>query len=68
MFDSKKVISDLGGATALAKKLGFHEKGAAQRVQNWKARGIPAGIILQNPKIFKKHIDQHKKIDQEGAA
>jgi len=32
--------------------LGFLQKGGAQRVQNWKKRGIPAQVKLDWPEIF----------------
>ena len=47
-FD-KDLIAKLGGASALAKKLGFAYK---QRVHNWMTRGIPPAIKLAYPKLF----------------
>jgi hypothetical protein len=38
------------GVTKLAKKLGM----SPQRVQNWIYRGIPARVLLDHPKIFKR--------------
>ena len=49
-FD-KDLIAKLGGASALAKKLGFASK---QRVHNWMTRGIPPSVKLAYPKIFLK--------------
>jgi len=49
----KDLIAKLGGASALAKKLGFASK---QRVHNWMTRGIPPAIKLAYPKIFLKGV------------
>jgi len=49
----KELIKQLGGATALANRLGFASK---QRVHNWLYRGIPASIKLAYPKIFLKKV------------
>ncbi|TAA20324.1 hypothetical protein EA660_18210 [Pseudoxanthomonas winnipegensis] len=47
------LIESLGGAAELARKLGYGPRsGAAQRVQNWKYRGIPEVIRLRRPDIF----------------
>lgn len=48
-----ELIESLGGATALAKRLGFKTPNGARRVHNWKTRGIPAGVRLKNPRLFK---------------
>lgn len=45
------LIDKHGGAAALAKKLMLKGRGQ-ERVQNWKARGIPASIKIQYPEIF----------------
>jgi hypothetical protein len=47
----KELIVQLGGATILAKRLGFNSK---QRVHNWLTRGIPPSVKLAYPKIFLK--------------
>jgi hypothetical protein len=49
----KDLIAKLGGASSLAKKLGFASK---QRVHNWMTRGIPPSIKLAYPKLFLKGI------------
>jgi hypothetical protein len=49
-FD-KDLIAKHGGASALAKQLGFASK---QRVHNWMTRGIPPAVKLAYPKIFLK--------------
>ena len=52
MHQDSHLISRLGGATKLAERLGFPlRKGGVQRVQNWKERGIPPGVELDNPWI-----------------
>lgn len=47
-----KLIDRLGGPAAVAAKLGFDERGAVQRVQNWKYRGIPEVIRLRRTDVF----------------
>lgn len=46
----KELIEKMG-TTALARLLGFTE----QRVSNWKRRGIPPKVKLDNPKIFQSN-------------
>jgi hypothetical protein len=47
------LIDALGGAAVVARKLGFDPAaGGAQRVQNWKYRGIPELIRLKRPDVF----------------
>jgi len=48
----RRLIESLGGPAKLAKLLGFDPDGGTQRVQNWKVRGIPAGVRLARPDIF----------------
>ena len=43
------------GVTKLARRLGM----TPQRVQNWLYRGIPARVLLNNPRLFAR-----KKKDQ----
>lgn len=59
-----EIIDRLGGVTALARTLGYSGKGAVQRVQNWKYRGIPEVIRLRRPDIF----GQPPAADQAKAA
>jgi hypothetical protein len=47
------LIAQLGGPSALAKRLGFSSK---QRVHNWLTRGIPPSVKLSHPKVFFKKI------------
>lgn len=49
-----ELIQNLGGATALAKKLGLKTPDGARRVHNWKKRGIPAQVRLEFPRVFKQ--------------
>jgi hypothetical protein len=46
------LIDELGGPAAVARLLGFNPKGGTQRVQNWKARGIPVVTRLRREDIF----------------
>ncbi len=45
-------IEALGGCTKVAELLGLPRQGGAQRVSNWKTRGIPAEVKLAHPAIF----------------
>ena len=47
-MDDKKKIAELGGVSALARRL----KVTPQRVQNWTRRGIPAKVKLDNYELF----------------
>lgn len=47
-----QIIDELGGPSAVAKILGFSPKIGTQRVYNWKTRGIPAAVRLENIDIF----------------
>lgn len=47
-MDDKKKIAELGGVSALARRL----KITPQRVQNWTKRGIPAKVKLDNYELF----------------
>lgn len=52
MHQDEQLISRLGGVVKFATRLGLDpKKGGAQRVQNWKSRGIPAAIERDNPWI-----------------
>lgn len=45
-------IDRLGGPTEVAKLIGIYdERGAVQRVSNWKRRGIPSGVLLEHPAL-----------------
>jgi len=46
------LIESLGGASELARRLGYQRHNGAQRVQNWKRRGIPLVLRYQRPDIF----------------
>ena len=53
LHEDATLIESLGGASVLAKRLGFDPKtGGVQRVQNWKVRGIPEVIRLRRPDVF----------------
>ena len=47
-----QLIDFHGGPTKLAKKLGWKEGRAVQRIHNWRSRGIPAAVKLKYPAIF----------------
>jgi hypothetical protein len=47
--DTSDLITAAGGDSAFAKLLGIeHEEGVAQRVNNWKRRGIPSAVELEH--------------------
>ncbi|MCU4491266.1 helix-turn-helix domain-containing protein [Acinetobacter guillouiae] len=48
VMSDKEKIEQLGGTTVVAEKIGY----SVQRVQNWKARGIPSKEKLKFPEIF----------------
>ena len=50
-MDDSELIDSLGGPSRLAAQLGYGV-GGVQRVQNWKARGIPARVKLERPDLF----------------
>lgn len=52
MTNDEKLIEERGGAAKVAELLGFPKIGGVQRVQNWKARGIPPRVKLDHPEIF----------------
>lgn len=52
----RQLIEQLGGSTRLAQELGFKQPGGAQRVNNWKLRGIPPSVKLSRPDLFLRHI------------
>lgn len=47
-----ELIEKHGGPTKLAKKMALPEKWAAQRIHNWKTRGIPARVKLAYADLF----------------
>jgi hypothetical protein len=51
-MDDATLIDRLGGPSKLATTLGY-DKGGAQRVFNWKARGrIPSDVKLERQDLF----------------
>lgn len=48
MTSDKELIESLGGSAKVAMRLGY----SIQRVENWKARGIPAQVRLDHPDVF----------------
>lgn len=52
----RELIERLGGTSKLAKLLGYPKAGGPQRVNQWKARGIPALVKLERPDIFLPHL------------
>lgn len=60
-----EIIENLGGPTALAKRLKYEKLGGAQRVANWKKRGIPASVKVAFPHIFLADI--RRKTRKESA-
>lgn len=52
MITDSELIDSLGGAKEVARKLGLASPGGQCRVLNWKRRGIPPKVKLENPWIF----------------
>lgn len=52
--NSSEVIDLLGGVATLASRLGVSK----QCVANWRRRGIPSQVILQNLQIFYPYLDK----------
>ncbi|MCA8447561.1 hypothetical protein [Burkholderia vietnamiensis] len=55
-----QLIERLGGASKVARLLGYSE-GGAQRVHNWKHRGIPSEVKLQRPDLFLTELIERAK-------
>ena len=64
VMNDAEIIESLGGAAALAKRLGYKNPDGARRVHNWKSRGIPAQVKLDHPQIF---LRKPKTKQQAGA-
>lgn len=62
----RQLIADLGGPTQLAKKLGLKMPGGAQRVHNWRARGIPSDVKLSRPDLFLRHLKSKRKKNKQS--
>lgn len=53
--DATRLIEAAGGDASFAKLLGIDNKpGFQQRVNNWKRRGIPPSVVLENLPVFQK--------------
>ena len=50
--EDAKLIDALGGSSKLARRLNFDMPHGAQRVQNWKYRGIPEVLRLRRQDVF----------------
>lgn len=60
------LIEQLGGASEVARLLGYPEKGGAQRVHNWKFRGIPADVKLKHPELFLSDLIERAKSSDDA--
>jgi hypothetical protein len=58
------LVAALGGPSKVADELGYSREGGAQRVQNWKHRGIPPAVKLQRPDLFLPGLE----VRSEGAS
>lgn len=47
----ENIIDALGGSAKVAKLLGISDKGGISRVCNWRSRGVPAQVLIDNPKL-----------------
>lgn len=63
------LVLALGGPAKVAELLGWTKEGGVQRVQNWKARGIPAKVKVQRPDLFLPGLrPQRRKASEARAA
>ena len=60
--NSSEVIDLLGGVATLASRLGVSK----QCVANWRRRGIPSQVILQNLRVFYPYLDKLNGKDDEN--
>lgn len=62
---SARIIVAAGGDAAFAKLIGLDptKQGSAQRVNNWKRRGIPASVVLANLRVIRQ---LERKADSPG--
>ena len=51
-MSDKELIQQLGGASALARTLGYQLPDGARRVHNWTKRGIPSHVKVERPDLF----------------
>lgn len=51
-MNDRAIIEKMGGAAKVAEMLGYKGLNGVRRVDNWKRRGIPAQVKLNNPKLF----------------
>lgn len=47
-----RLIDSLGGPAQLARLLGMTKPGSVQRIVNWRRRGIPYRVKVENAQIF----------------
>jgi hypothetical protein len=64
--EAAKIIDELGGSTSLALKLGMPKRGGAQRVGNWRKRGIPPAVLIEHLAIFRPYLDARAGQQQAG--
>lgn len=64
----RALIADLGGAARVAELLGIDKSGGAQRVHNWKTRGIPPAIKVARPDLFMPHLSAARIADPKQCA
>jgi hypothetical protein len=52
---AKKLITDIGGPTAMAALLGYDARKGGQRVHKWLTDGLPADVALHFGKMLLKN-------------
>lgn len=62
------LIEKLGGPAKVCDLLNIPKHGGVQRVQNWKARGIPARVKLQRPDLFLPQVQAQPAGEAQHAA
>lgn len=62
--ETSQLIDAAGGDSAFARLIGLDKRpGFQQRVNNWKRRGMPASVVLEN----KQKIDRLRRRIHEAA-
>jgi hypothetical protein len=61
---AKKLITDIGGPTAMATLLGYDARKGGQRVHKWLTDGLPADVALHYGKMLLKN--QHRILKKQA--
>jgi len=67
-MSDKELIQSLGGASALARELGYEMPDGARRVHNWIRRGIPAHVKVDRPDLFMRREETNPSAARSSTA